>query len=1088
VAARLSPSVLAQPQNGVEILSLVTEKCLDVADASTASGASVNQVRCHGGANQRWSAYSSSVPGYIYFRNQKSNLCLDVRLGGPADGTLQQYTCHYRDNQLFRLESLGDAIGGVRIVARHSGKCLDVPAGQPIDGLAIQEWQCHAGINQRWLYAEPGPYRYPLVVSPIARLDFLLREGRSYVFEMRNLPVGGAPVLHLWSDRWGNAAFNTGPANAQVSLISYTVPIGRGGVYRLFAHARQWTASGVGVLTVYEDGNVLQTRNNVPFGGTVVAPLPSSPAQPYRYETALAPGGIGDSYLLALDASGRLLGHDDDSGVGRAAHIAQLPGVARLVVSATDGTGAVTLHVNDAFRDRDGDMLGFGLERELGSCDVRGTSAQCGAVHNLQDTDRDGLTDAAETLGIEAAQPMYLPRWGASPTHKDVFVEVDYTTCYLRMPLTEADAQAVGEYFAIGPAADLKNPDGRNGVAVHLDLGFEPQNPANRTLLGNWGGSNLIPKDHLDKASFRRPERRNVFFHGILHTGGQAFGSDAFGFSLPNTMGNCEQGITVVGGNPRNNVRTLVHELGHTLNLEHEGGTSANRLGLNCSPIYPSIMNYAGEGGSGVWGQVGFALGNEYPGVTLNPARLCEATGLGGADLSHLAGFGLTTQGTAVDWNRDGVIQSCAQPVRARVNWYPPSGCATHVLGLHGQDEATLAKGGSPSLAYLGGYVYLFYVDETGQLQYRWGRQGVQWPTSGCPHGFAGRGDAPCTDWSAATATPETAPVNSVRATAAGGRMYVTYTEPRSDSIRFLIAEGVNASGRLVNWLPKRDIPQSRAASAPALGLLYDQRFQGGVIRLLVAMWPNSLTYQLEAAHVDLANSPTTFLRRASQQDGAGNPILTNGGPVTLAFWGRDDGSTAAANQTWMALADSSSLIRIYRYDLTATRWRDMTASVFPVRPTGEVDQRMGFAYRPLHDGGGQLLNPLKGEFMLAYGARNEGGTGSVWISDVVDPARPPDQHLRFPRSLAGRLGHPWYGVALENEGGVDLFSAPSFPFLKGAVVRSDRRISFLAYADGIFDLEFKTGSDFQVMERGICFRLHDRNTEFCGPPNAFGY
>jgi hypothetical protein len=39
-----------------------------------------------------------------------------------------------------------------------------------------------------------------------------------------------------------------------------------------------------------------------------------------------------------------------------------------------------------------------------------------------------------------------------------------------------------------------------------------------------------------------------------------------------------------------------------------------------------------------------------------------------------------------------------------------------------------------------------------------------------------------------------------------------------------------------------------------------------------------------------------------------------------------------------------------------------------------------------------------------------------------------------------------------------------------------------------VFDLDFQAGSDFQVMERGICLRLHDGDTDFCGPPNAFGY
>jgi hypothetical protein len=1081
----LAPSVVAQPQGGgVEILSVATEKCLDVADASTASGASVNQVRCHGNANQRWIASPASVPGYVSFSSQNSRLCLDVRLGGPADGTLQQFTCHYGDNQLFRLEPIDGASGAVRIVARHSGKCLDVPGGQAVAGLAIQQWDCHTGSNQRWLYAEPGRYRYQLIVGPITRLDFILREGRAYLFEMRDIPAGGAPVLHLWSDEWGHVAFNTGPAGPGLSSISYTVPAGKGGVHRLFAFARPGTAPGAGTLTVLQDGALYQTRQNAPFGGAVVNPLSSTLLQRYRYETTLVPGGITDSYLLAFDRNGRMIGHDDDGGIGRAAALSGLIDVATLVVGAIDGTGAVALYVNDAFRDRDGDGLGYGLERELGTCDVRGSRALCREVHNLQDTDRDGLTDAAEAMGIDGAQPMLLPRWGAIAVRKDVFVEIDYTSRYARMPITEADAEAIRDYFSVGPAADVRNPNGTGGIAIHLDVGFDPRNPSNRTLFGNWGGSNLIPQDHPDKPSFRRPERRNVFFHGILHTGGQGIGSDGFGFSLLNTTGNCQSGITAVPGNARKNVQVFVHELGHALNLEHEGGSGASPLGLNCSVIYPSIMNYA----AGTWGPVGFAMGDEYPGLTLNPARLCEADGLGSGDLAHLSKFGLSTQGSAIDWNGDGVIQSCDRPVRARVNWFAPSGCGTHVQGIHGQDDGTLARGGSPSLARLGSYLYLFYVDETGGLKYVRGKQGTQWPTSGCPHGFAGRGDAPCTDWSSPTDTPETAPINTVRAIGVDGRMYVTYTDTRSDAISALIAEGARDDGHLIFWRPKQTIPGSRATAAPALGVLYEQGFQGRVSRLLVALWPNSQTYRLEGAHVDLARTPTALLRRAAQQDGSGGPIVTNGAPVTLAFWGRDDGRSVATNQTWLALADSASRISIYRYDPAATRWRDMTASVFPVRPSGEVDVRIGFAYRPLVDADGKPLDPLKGEFTLAYGARNEGGVGSIWISDVVEPTRPPDQALSFPQSLAGRVGHPWYGVDLGYRGGVDLFSDPGLPYLKGAIARPDGRISFLAYADGVFDRAFRTGSDFQVMERGICLRLHDRDDQFCGPPNVFGY
>lgn len=1060
-------SAHAQSASAIEFISLATEKCLDVASGSLNSGADVNQYDCHGGDNQHWNIHSSSRPGYAYIRNAKSGLCLDIRAGGPRDGTLQQYRCHYGDNQLFYLQQIGDSIGGVRIIVRGSGKCLDVPGGSDQNSLTIQQWSCHMGTNQRWLYAEGIDYEYPLVASPISRLDFLLTAGRTYQFELSPLPAGGAPVMTLWSDTYGAVTFNNGPANPQLSIINYRVPSGRSGLYRLFVHSKQWTIPGTATLTIFENGRRIQTRNNVAFGGTMVQVPTSNWVRKYVYETAFTPGGSTDSYLLALDARGRMVGYDDDSGPGKAARIADVNYVSWVVVGTQDGTKNVTFYINDRFRDQDGDGLGYGLERELQTCDLPQAQPDCRNTHNLHDTDRDGLTDRAEVLGIEANPAMHLAAWGANPRHKDLFVEVDYTDLYPQMPLTEADAEAIRDYFLVGSSGDLQNPDGRDGVAVHLDMGVNPANSANRTLFGDWGGSNRIPQDHPDKRSFRQAEREDVFFHAILHTGGQASG-DGFGASL-------------AGGSPRNNVRTFVHELGHTLNLEHEGGTGADPYGLNCSAIYPSIMNYVGQFSSGPWGDVGFADGTEYPGVTLNPARLYEAAGLGGADVSHLAGFGIPTQGTSVDWNRDGVIEPNSRPVRARVNWLPSQGCGTHIMGRYAQNEAVLTKGGSPSLAYTGNYLYLFYVSEEGKLVYTWGRQGTQYPESGCPHGQRGSADAEakCTDWAPATTTVEQGSVTSVRAFAANNRLYVTYTKPETGVIQVLISTDMGTDGRVTGW-QRTTIPNSQAVEAPALGIVYETRWGGQTVRLLQAIWPDTATKELRAAHVDLLNQPFGFTSRATPQDSSGNPLVTNGAPVTLTFWGEDRAGSPTVNQSWMALADSASRIRIYYYDAAIKQWHDRTNAVFPTRPTGEVEQRMGFAFRPLLDANGRTLHPLKGEFTLIYGARNEGGVGTIWISDVVDQARPPQQALTFPRSLAGRFGHAWYGIATQNQGGFDLFASPTFPFLKGAAVISDRRIAFLAYADGTFDLTFRTGSDFAVMERGICNGLHDGNGSVC--------
>jgi hypothetical protein len=59
-----------------------------------------------------------------------------------------QYPCHGGDNQLFSRYDNGN--GGDRIVAKHSGKCLDVLHGSLEDAAAIVQFGCTGGRNQTW--------------------------------------------------------------------------------------------------------------------------------------------------------------------------------------------------------------------------------------------------------------------------------------------------------------------------------------------------------------------------------------------------------------------------------------------------------------------------------------------------------------------------------------------------------------------------------------------------------------------------------------------------------------------------------------------------------------------------------------------------------------------------------------------------------------------------------------------------------------------------------------------------------------------------------------------------------------------------
>jgi glucosylceramidase len=44
-----------------------------------------------------------------------------------------------------------DVFGGwFRLVASHSGKCLDVYGAGQQNGARVIQWNCHGGPNQRW--------------------------------------------------------------------------------------------------------------------------------------------------------------------------------------------------------------------------------------------------------------------------------------------------------------------------------------------------------------------------------------------------------------------------------------------------------------------------------------------------------------------------------------------------------------------------------------------------------------------------------------------------------------------------------------------------------------------------------------------------------------------------------------------------------------------------------------------------------------------------------------------------------------------------------------------------------------------------
>jgi hypothetical protein len=126
-------------QQSAMIVGAQSNRCFDVAGASTANGAQVQLWDCHGGTNQRWT-YTAGRELRVY-----GNKCLDAFGGGTADGTAAIiWDCHGGTNQQWNVNANG-TITGV-----PSGRCLDASGVGTANGTRIHLWSCNGAANQQW--------------------------------------------------------------------------------------------------------------------------------------------------------------------------------------------------------------------------------------------------------------------------------------------------------------------------------------------------------------------------------------------------------------------------------------------------------------------------------------------------------------------------------------------------------------------------------------------------------------------------------------------------------------------------------------------------------------------------------------------------------------------------------------------------------------------------------------------------------------------------------------------------------------------------------------------------------------------------
>lgn len=234
---------------------------------------------------------------------------------------------------------------------------------------------------------------------------------------------------------------------------------------------------------------------------------------------------------------------------------------------------------------------------------VGGPNDTCGT----EDLDEDGIPDCNEQPGSTfAGMPLY--EWGARAGQPDIFLEIDY------LDSTNGGTLDFDEGVQPRQEALQKVVDAfaARDVAVHIDAGdlYEASpglNPANFDM----GGGEMVPyalgvdlfpdgtqAEFFDyKAAYFDYRRLPIFHYVIFGTSRRSDGeagssgvAELLGNDLIVSLGSWGlNSSNVASTNALINYQasTLMHELGHNLDLRHGGFEN-----FNAKPNYLSIMNY----------------------------------------------------------------------------------------------------------------------------------------------------------------------------------------------------------------------------------------------------------------------------------------------------------------------------------------------------------------------------------------------------------------------------------------------------------------------------------------------------------------
>ena len=427
--------------------------------------------------------------------------------------------------------------------------------------------------------------------------------------------------------------------------------------------------------TIFQSPDVFNTIFHYDETGTLLGSIPVPPGCP---NSGVAVGG---SSLFAA-CNGVLQIHQLDKNTGAVFNSFNTAGERTEDLECDPGFAddADAMWSKDAFTSEI-----FAFEIPEGTCGFAGgppvIPAAC-SDGSTDDTDGDGLLDCWENDGIDFdgdgivdlqlydinGNGIIEPDEDADPNHKDIYLEIDW------MAQHQPNAMAVNDVITSFANAPVANPDGTNGIRLHIqtdeqavahnnNFAFEPcTGPA---------GAGIPDFDAVKLAMFgTAAERADANSINILNAKRFAFHYSIFVHDLLGKVGvsGCAElpgndfivslgSWAVVGGHGQGNRGqqngTLMHEFGHNLNLRHGGDENLP----NCKPNYLSVMSYSRQ----IDNNPILNRALDYsPDVLapLNENNLSEPAGIGGPAGRQTA-YGpapaqVSPANGSIDWNRDG--------------------------------------------------------------------------------------------------------------------------------------------------------------------------------------------------------------------------------------------------------------------------------------------------------------------------------------------------------------------------------------------------------------------------------------------------